>query len=161
MATTKKTTGQDTSAQNASPFDFTAGMDPQDYLESMRKMAAEGLTVSQENLEKAKAAMDEMQATMQQSMKANMDAAQDHSSKISMAAIESVRKSTQSAFAHMQALSQVKTVAEAFELQTAFVRKQAEDAVASAKDMQELAKGAAEEMTQPMRDAAAKAFKGK
>lgn len=154
MATTKKTADTTTAAP-----DFAAGMDPKEYLETVRKMAAEGLSVSQENLTKAKAAMDEMQATMQQSMKANMDVAQDHSSKMSMAAIDNVRKSTESAYAHMQALSQVKTVAEAFELQTAFVRKQAEDAVASAKDMQEMAQGAAEDMTQPMRDAVSKAFK--
>lgn len=146
-------------AKKTEAFDFTSGMDPQEYLATVRKMAEEGMAVSQENLAKAKAALEEMQETM----KANMDTAQDHSSKMSMAAIETVRQSTQGIYDHMQALTGAKTVAEAFELQTAFVRKQAEDAVASAKSMQELAQGAAEEMSKPLRDAAekaTKAFKG-
>lgn len=154
MATPKKP-----SVTKSEAFDFTPGMDPQEYLEAMRKMATEGLSVSQENISKAKAAMDDMH----ESMKSNIGTAQDHSSKMSMAAIDTIRKTTESAFAHMQALSGVKTIAEAFELQTAFVRKQAEDALASAKDMQELAKGAADDMSKPMLEAAdkaAKAFKG-
>jgi len=60
----------------------------------------------------------------------------------------------------MEALLGVKSVAELFELQTAFLRKQAEVTVEQAKTMQEATRKVAEQVAAPGKSAAEKAMKG-
>lgn len=143
------------SKKTDNPFDMSAMADPAAFLDGVKKMAEQSVALSQENYAKAKAAMDEVQTSVQQ----NMDAAQDHGAKISMTAIEKLRANTETAFEHMQKLAGVKTVAEALELQTAFLRAQTEKAVADAKEMQALAQSAATEISKPIVEAAQKATK--
>ena len=60
----------------------------------------------------------------------------------------------------MEALLGVKSVSEFFELQTAFIRKQAELAIEQAKSMQEATRKVAENVTKPGKDAAEKVISG-
>ncbi|MNU00817.1 Phasin protein [compost metagenome] len=59
----------------------------------------------------------------------------------------------------MEALLGVKSVSELFELQTAFLRKQAEVVVEQAKTMQEATRKVAEKVAEPGKSAAEKALK--
>ena len=75
-----------------------------------------------------------------------------------MAAIGMVRSNTESSLAHLEAMLGVKSVSELFELQTAFLRKQAEVAVEQAKTLSETSKKVAEEVAKPGKAAAEKAM---
>ena len=75
-------------------------------------------------------------------------------------AMEAMRTSARLSLSHMEALLGVKSVSELFELQTAFIRKQAELAMEQAKSMQEATRKIAETVTKPGKDAAEKAISG-
>jgi hypothetical protein len=69
-----------------------------------------------------------------------------------------VRSNTESSLAHLESLLGVKSVSELFELQTAYLRKQAEAAVEQAKAFSETSKKVAETITKPGKEAAEKAM---
>lgn len=142
-------------ASNADMFMMDANADPAKYLETMRVMAKDNLTKTRENYEKAKAALEEVQKDVE----SGVSTAQSHGSKLSLAAIEALKDNTEATFDYWNQMVSAKTVSEAFELHTAFLRKQAESAVDTAKSMQAMAQSAAEDLSKPMKEAAEKAMK--
>ncbi len=118
-------------------------------------------TVAEDNLEKSKAAFEKARTVyedMQKEAESGIHTAQAHTSKISLAAIDQLRTNTETTFGHIEKLMAVKSVAELVELQSAFVRQQAELAVDSAKTMQNLYQQAGEDIAAPAKAAAEKAM---
>ena len=111
---------KDTTAADA--FGVGQIANPTEALDQFRTFAEESLSKSKEALEKAKAAFDDVQKEAE----AGLHSAQEHSAKISLAAIDSMRTNTESTFTHLEKLVGVKSVAELIELQTAFMREQTE-----------------------------------
>ena len=141
----------------AAPADaFAMGQmsNPAEYLDQFRTMAEDNLNKSKAAFEKAQSMFEDVQKEAE----AGLHSAQAHSSKISLAAIDTLRDNTESAFKHMDKMVGVKSVAELIELQTAFVREQAEKAVDTAKNMQGLYQKAGEDMAAPAKAAAEKAM---
>jgi hypothetical protein len=67
-----------------------------------------------------------------------------------------MRTNAELSLSHMEALLGVKSIAELVELQTAFIRKQAEVTIEHAKSIQETAKKVTETVTKPGKEAAEK-----
>jgi phasin len=101
-----------------------------------------------------KAATEEAGKTVE----ATVQTAQAGSVEIGLKAIDVLRTNAESSLAHMEALLRVKSVAELFELQTSFIRKQAEVTIEQAKSIQETTKKVAEKLAKPAKDAAEKAM---
>ena len=142
-------------AKDKNAFELPAGIDPTEYLESLKKMAEDGLEKSKEAYEQAQTAFQQAQ----QEAEANLNTVQAHTSKISLAALEAVRSNTESSLSYLESLVGVKSLADVMELQTSFARKQAEMATDQAKSMQALYQDAAKEVTAPAKEAAEKAMK--
>ncbi|MFK0165863.1 phasin [Rhizobium sp. NPDC090279] len=132
----------------------TAAFDPSKFSESFRDFAEKGATQSKEAFAKLKAATEEAGKTVE----ATVQTAQAGSVEIGLKAIDVLRTNAESSLAHMEALLRVKSVAELFELQTAFIRKQAEVTVEQAKSIQDTTKKVAEKLAKPAKDAAEKAM---
>ncbi|MBB1249899.1 MULTISPECIES: phasin family protein [unclassified Rhizobium] len=130
--------------------------DPSKFTDNFRDFAEKSSVKTKEALAKMKEATEEAGKTVE----ATMHSAQTGAVEFGMKAIEILRANTESSYAHMESLLGVKSVAELFELQTAFVRKQAETAVAQAKSLQETSKKVADEVTKPGKAAAEKAMSG-
>ena len=82
----------------------------------------------------------------QKSMEVNFEKMQAANSELGMKTISAVRKSTELSLSHMESLYGVKSFAAFVELQTSFVRKQAELMVEQGKLVQEAATKAATEL---------------
>ena len=132
----------------------TAAFDPSKFSESFRDFAEKGATQSKEAFAKLKTATEEAGKTVE----ATVQNAQAGSVEIGLKAIDVLRTNAESSLAHMEALLRVKSVAELFELQTAFIRKQAEVTVEQAKSIQETTKKVAEKLAKPAKDAVEKAM---
>lgn len=145
-----------TSAKATATDPFAVGQmgNPAEVLEQFRTLAEDGMSKSKDAFEQAKAAFDEMQKDAE----AGLHTAQEHSAKISLAAIDTMRANTESTLSHLEKMVSVKSVAELIELQTAFVREQAEKTVDAAKNMQGLYQKAGEDMSAPAKAAAEKAM---
>ena len=147
---TKKTSAEDS-------FAFAA-FDPTKMTETYREYAEKSLVQSKEAYDKLKQAAEDATKTIEQTM----ESAQAGSVELSLKAIDAVRTNADSSLSHMEALLGVKSMAELVELQTAFLRSQAETAVDQAKDLQEAARKVAEDMAKHGKDAyekTAKSFK--
>jgi phasin family protein len=72
--------------------------------------------------------------------------------------MEAFRSNADLSLSHMQALLGVKSASEFFELQTSFIRRQAEATVEQARSMQDMARQLAEDVSRPGKDAAKKAM---
>ena len=134
-------------------FSFAA-FDPSKMTESFRDFAEKGATQSREAYSKMKTAAEEATKTVE----STMQSAQAGSVELGLKAIDALRTNADMSLSHMEALMGVKSVSELFELQTAFIRKQAELAMEQAKSMQEATKKVAENVTKPGKDAAEKAM---
>ena len=132
----------------------TAAFDPSKVSESFRESAEKGAAQSKEAFAKMKAATEEAGKTVE----ATVQTAQAGSVEIGLKAIDVLRTNAESSLAHMEALLRVKSVAELFELQTSFIRKQAEVTVEQAKAMQEASKKVVETVAKPAKTAAEKAM---
>lgn len=132
-------------------FSFAA-FDPSKFSESFRDFAEKGVAQTKDAFAKAKEASEDATKTME----ATLEKAQAGSVELGLKAIDTLRVNTESSLAHMEALLGVKSVSELFELQTSFLRKQAETSVEQAKSMQEAAKKVAEDVSKPSKDAAEK-----
>ncbi len=144
---TKKTQTEDA-------FAF-ATMDPSKMTESYREFAEKGMVQSKEAYDKLKTAAEDATKTVEQTM----ESAQSGTVELSMKAIEAVRTNADNSLTHIEALLGVKSVAELVELQTSFIRKQAETAVDQAKDIQEAARKVADKVAKPGKAAYEKAAK--
>ncbi len=91
-------------------------------------------------------------------VEATMESAQAGSVALGLKAIEALRVNAESSLSHLEALLGVKSVSELIELQTAFIRKQAELTVEQAKAMQEATRKVAEDVSKPAKTAAEKAL---
>ncbi|WP_136659660.1 phasin [Nitratireductor sp. XY-223] len=144
---TKKTATEDA-------FAFVA-MDPSKLTETYREFAEKGLVQSKEAYDKLKTAAEDATKTVEQTL----ENAQAGTVELSMKAIDAARANADSSLTHLEALLGVKSVAELFELQSAFIRKQAEAAVDQAKELQEAARKVADQVSKPGKDAYEKAAK--
>ena len=132
-------------------FSFSA-FDPSKLTESFREFAEKGATQSREAYSRMKAAADETTKTVE----ITMQSAQAGTVEIGLKAIDAFRSNADLSLSHMEALLGVKSVAELVELQTGFLRRQAEMTVEQAKTMQEATRKLAEEVTKPGKEAAEK-----
>lgn len=132
-----------------------ASIDPAKFSESFRDFAEKGAVQTKEAYAKMKEAAEDATKTVE----ATLESAQAGSVELGLKAIEAFRTNAENSLSHMEALLGVKSVAELFELQTAFLRKQAEVAVEQAKGLQETSKKVAEKVAAPGKSAAEKAMK--
>lgn len=132
-----------------------ASIDPSKFSESFREFAEKGAVQTKEAYAKMKEAAEDATKTVE----ATLESAQAGSVELGLKAIEALRTNAENSLSHMEALLGVKSVSELFELQTAFLRKQAEVAVEQAKTLQETSKKVAEKVTAPGKSAAEKAMK--
>ncbi len=132
-----------------------ASIDPAKLSESFRDFAEKGAAQTKEAYAKMKEAAEDATKTVE----ATLESAQAGSVELGLKAIDALRTNAENSLSHMEALLGVKSVAELFELQTAFLRKQAEVAVEQAKSLQETSKKVAEKVTAPGKSAAEKAMK--
>ncbi len=132
-----------------------ASIDPSKISESFREFAEKGATQTKEAYAKMKEAAEDATKTVE----ATLESAQAGSVELGLKAIDALRTNAENSLSHMEALLGVKSVAELFELQTAFLRKQAEVAVEQAKSLQETSKKVAEKVAAPGKSAAEKAMK--
>ncbi|UJW76154.1 phasin [Rhizobium sp. SL42] len=132
-------------------FSFTA-FDPSKLQESFRDFAEKGAAQSKDAYAKLKSATEEATKTVE----ATVQTAQAGTVEIGLKAIDALRTNAEMSLSHMEALLGVKSVAELVELQTSFIRKQAEVTVEQAKSIQETAKKVAETVSKPGKDAAEK-----
>jgi phasin len=139
--------------ETADVFAFPA-MDTAPFADQFRTFAEQGLAKSKEAYETMKTSVEDAQ----KSVETTMETAQAQSSKVSLAAINAMRANTEAGFAHLEKLIGVKSLAEAFEIQSAFVRKQAEMAVDQAKEMQTVSKEAVDALSAPVKAATEKAM---
>ena len=133
-----------------------ASFDPSKVSESFRDFAEKGATQTKEAYAKMKDAAEDATKTVE----ATLESAQAGSVELGLKAIEALRTNAENSLSHMEALLGVKSVSELFELQTAFLRKQAEVTVEQAKTMQEATRKVAEQVAAPGKSAAEKAMKG-
>ncbi|MGG7576386.1 phasin [Rhizobium sp. Nf11,1] len=131
-----------------------ASFDPSKLAESFREFAEKGAQQSKDAYAKLKSAGEEAGKTLE----ATVQTAQAGTVEIGLKAVDVLRVNAETSLSHMEALLGVKSVAEFVELQTSFLRKQAELAVDQAKSMQETTKQVAEKLAKPSKDAAEKAM---
>ena len=146
MAFAKKTATDDV-------FSFST-FDPSKFSDNFRDFAEKSTAKTKETIAKVKEATEEATKTGE----ATLQNAQAGSVELGMAAIGMIRSNTESSLAHLEAMLGVKSVSELFELQTAYLRKQAETAVEQAKALTETSRKVAETVSKPGKDAAEKAM---
>jgi len=134
-------------------FSFTA-FDPSKFSETFRDFAEKGAAQSKDAYAKMKVAAEEATKTVE----TTLQTAQAGTVELGLKAIEALRTNADMSLSHMEALMGVKSIAELVELQTSFIRKQAEVTVEQAKAMQEAAKKVAETVAKPGKEAAEKAM---
>jgi phasin len=132
-------------------FSFSS-FDPSKVTESFRDFAEKGAAQSREAFSKMKVAAEDATKTIE----STMQTAQASSVEIGLKAIDAIRTNADLSLSHMEALLGVKSVSEFVELQTGFIRKQAEITVEHAKAMQEATRKLAEDVTKPGKEAAEK-----
>jgi phasin len=146
MAFAKKTASDDV-------FSFTA-FDPSKFSDTFRDFAEKSSSKTKETLSKVKEVTEEASKTVE----ATLQSAQAGTVELGMSAIGMIRTNTENSLAHLESLLGVKSVSELFELQTAFLRKQAEAAVEQVKALSETSKKVAENVSKPGKNAAEKAM---
>ena len=131
-----------------------SNFDPSKVTETFRDFAEKGATQSREAYAKMKTAAEEAGKTIE----ATVESAQSGTVELSLKAIDALRTNAETSLSHMEALIACKSLSEVFELQTAFIRKQAELAMEQARGMQETTRKVAENLVKPTKDAAEKAM---
>ncbi|MBP1842200.1 phasin [Rhizobium petrolearium] len=132
-------------------FSFSA-FDPARLTEGLREFAEKGATQSREAYAKMKTAAEEATKTVE----TTLQSAQAGSVELGLKAIDVMRTNADMSLSHMEALLGVKSVSELIELQTAYIRKQAEVTVEQAKSLQDATRKLAEDVAKPGKDAAEK-----
>ncbi len=127
-----------------------SSFDPSKLNESFRDFAEKGAKQSREAFAKLKTAGEEAGKTLE----ATVQTAQAGGIEFGLKTIDALRTNAQNSLSHMEALLGVKSVAELFELQTTFLRKQVELNVEQAKSLQETSKQVAEKLVKPSKEAA-------
>ncbi|ABR59177.1 phasin [Sinorhizobium medicae] len=133
---------------------FSLAFDPSNFTDSFREFAEKGAAQSKEAYAKMKTATEEAARTVE----ATVESAQSGTVELGLKAIDALRANAETSLSHMEALLGVKSFSELVELQTAFIRRQAELAVEQAKTMQEATRKVAENVTKPGKEAAERAM---
>lgn len=134
-------------------FSFST-FDPSKFTESFRDFAEKSMGQSKDAFSKMKTASEDATKTVE----ATLEKAQAGTVELGLKAIDTLRANTESSLSHMEALLGVKSVSELIELQSSFVRKQAEVTVDQIKSMQEVSRKVAEDVAAPGKEAAEKAM---
>jgi phasin len=134
-------------------FSFSA-FDPMKLGERFRDIAGKGAGQSSEAYARMKAVTEEAAIAVE----STVQSAQAGSVEIGLKAIDVFRSNADLSLSHMQALLDIKSASQFFELQTAFFRRQAEVTVEQARSMQDMARKLAEEVSRPGKEAAEKAM---
>jgi phasin len=132
-------------------FSFS-GFDPAKLTQSWREFAEKGAGHSHDTYGKMKSAAEEAS----RSMESTIHSAQAGTMEMGIKAMDALRENTQLSLAHLQSLMGAKSMSEVLELQTSFVRKQAERSVEQARGMQEAARKVADDLSKPGQEAAEK-----
>lgn len=143
-----------TAKSSADVFTFPT-FDTAAVADQVREFAEKGVAQSKEAYSRIKDQAD----AAQQAFETTFDTAHTNATELSRKAIAALRANTEAGFSHLEALAGVKSVGEAFELQAAFLRKQAEVFADQAKEFQAVATKAADELTKPVKAAFEKAVK--
>lgn len=122
--------------------------------DQFRAIAEKGVEQTKETYAKLKTGAEDAQKALESTFETARTANND----LSLKAISALRANAEAGFAHLEALVGVKSVSELIELQTAFVRKGVETAVAQAKDLQAASSKAAEEVAKPIKGVFEKAL---
>jgi phasin len=138
--------------KNDDVFSFSS-FDPSKFSETFREYAEKSLGQSKDTFAKVKEASEDATKTIE----ATLEKAQSGTVELGLKAIDTMRTNAESSLSHMEAMLGVKSVSELIELQTSFVRKQAEVAVEQMKSIQEISRKVAEDVSKPGKEAAEKA----
>ena len=136
-------------------FGFSA-FDPSRMAQGFREAAQMGADQSRE----AYAQLRDVTADATKTVEDTFRSARSGSFELGMKAADAMRGSVDLSIAHMQALMGVRSVSDLIELQSSFVRKQAELTVENVRELQEATRKVAEEVAKPGRDAAERAMAG-
>ena len=137
---------------NSSDIFSIAAFDPSAITERFRVFAETGALQSKDAFAKLKTVAEDAQKTVEQTLQTAQVASVD----LGLTAIDALRTHADNSLSHMEALLGVKSLAELFELQTSFLRSQAEVVIGQAKSMQDATRTLADSMAKPARDAAGK-----
>jgi phasin len=121
--------------------------------DQFRAFAEKGVEQSKEAYAKLKNNAEQAQKTFE----ATYETAKSVSSDLSLKTVAALRANAEANFSYFEALIGAKSVSEAIELQTSFLRKQVEMSVEQAKDFQALATKAVEDVSKPFKTAFEKA----
>lgn len=135
-------------AQTASE-EFTAQLPNAGAQDLVREMAEQSVATARQMYETARNAAEEATDMMEDSY----EHARKNFTEMNMKLIDQAQANTDRVFAFAKEVAGVKTVSEAVELQTKFVREQFEAFASQAREMQEVATKLASETSGPMKDA--------
>ncbi len=134
-------------------FSFSA-FDPARLTQDWREFAEKGATQSRDAYGRMKTAAEEATRTME----STIHSAQAGSLEIGLKAIDALRTNTEMSWSHMQSLMGARSLSQLLELQTTFVRRQAELTIEQARSLQEAAQKVADEVARPGKEVAEKAM---
>jgi phasin len=140
-------------AKTADAFSFSS-FDPSKFTEGFRDVAEKGAAQSKDAYAKMKLAAEDATKTIE----TTLATAQAGTVELGLKTIDTFRTNAELSLSHMEALLGVKSISQLVELQTSFLRKQAEITVEQAKTLQETVKKVAEDVTRPSKTAAEKAM---
>ena len=141
-------------SKTAKTAEFTA-FDAEKATDQFRAFAEKGVEQSKEAYAKMKSGAE----STQKALESTFEQAKTVGSEFSLKSIAAARANAEASFAHLEALVGAKSLSEAIELQTAFVRKAVETAIEQAKDFQAASTKAAEEVAKPLKDVFEKSVK--
>jgi phasin len=144
-----KTTKQAADAFSIPAFDATT------VTEQVREFTEKGVAQSKE----AYAKVQDQAEAAQKTLETTLETAQSNTAALSLKALAALRANTKASFTHIEALIGVKSFGEVIELQSAFVRKQAEVLTGQTKEFQAAATKVVEEISAPIKSAVEKAIK--
>lgn len=138
-------------AKTAETIEFPT-FDASAMTDQMRAFAEKGVEQTKEVYAKFKDGAEEAQKAMESTFETVKSAGSD----LSLKSIAAMRSNTEAGFAHLESLVGASSFSQVIELQTAFLRKQAEALAEQAKELQAVATTAAETVSKPVKDAVSK-----
>ncbi|MDD7912126.1 MULTISPECIES: phasin [Pseudovibrio] len=120
-----------------------------------REMTEKGVDSAREAYAKMKTASEEATGRMEETIEVTREGLYD----MNIKAVDAAQENANAMFSHMKDMFGAKTVSEAIELQSTFMRKQYDALTNQAKDMQESAAKLANSVSEPAKTAFEKAMK--
>lgn len=136
-------------AAEAATEEFTADLPGAGVQDLVREMAEQSIATARQMYETARNAAEEATDMMEDTY----EHARKSFTEMNLKLIDQAQANTDRVFAFAKEVAGVKTVSEAVELQTKFVREQFEAFAHQARELQETAAKLASETTGPMKDA--------